>query len=761
MTNKQVLTAAVTATLALALSANGETIYQTANDASGSSSFTTWNVSGGGTQAPASGNDYINEKYTLRTPNNTSTITFNGKSLQLGASGSSAPLALCRNANSTVTFANEGVKLVNGRVQPYVLARQYTFAGTYDVQATASAPFEFWIADNTSHLAMTNIFTGTLKGSGVLGFVNRVDNPNGYLVLSPADTSNFTGELRVGYGSTENAVQAEFRGTRTMGGKLVLGGKSTLMPQYGTTKWTVGQLELRNGATIGARSGSGDSATITATDRVTIGKNITWKYFQPIYAGNSYNVPFLIKKDGATGELNPQDFKETTVDRVSHECLPRYWFEVTTAANGDETLSYVQPAVTQIKSSDKNVFGETEFTHSSLADLDMIQDGKEPHEDCDYVITKTGFAGNTGKDYEGINLYTPTDLINKPYTFTGKSLTIGTGCSFKSAANPLTIDTLRLTGNSWFYPRVNNATATTLEGREIFIGPEVTDGNGTLHPAMIDVYGNLTWTVKPALTGEGCIMFRANAGSGKPAGTIVLQGLSMDFTGKMLVSATGWDATKLTSTVNECVKVSDARQLGGELATFTADALALENWGTLEATEDVDFSTANRGVTVGNVGQMRVAAGKTLTIGNKVTLNGELHKAGAGRLVLGAASDVGAGAALKVDAGSVQAADAALAGIAVTFSEGTTMAVDASSTSTTGAQIGSVTGTIPVELVYPEGTDDLRVKKVALCTVPTGTVVTVRRPKGYRVVLTSKDNGDGTVTTFADVTKAGLVMILR
>lgn len=280
---------------------------------------------------------------------------------------------------------------------------------------------------------------------------------------------------------------------------------------------------------------------------------------------------------------------------------------------------------------------------------------------------------------------------------------------------------------------------------------------------MIDVYGKCVWTCKAALTGSGHLKFRANQGSGNPGGSIVLAGLSTNFFGKITVSSGSWDSTKLTASVNECVRVSDARQLGGALKAFTADALKLENWGTLEATDDVDFSTANRGVTIGNYGQMRVVSGKTLTIGNKVTLNGELHKAGTGTLAFGAAADAGTGAKLVVDAGAVQAnVAAAFAGVDVSFANGTALLVDTTKDfGAKGVDLSGATTAVNVQLGFAATETEHELSAYPLCTVPAGVTVTAARPKRHSVKLTTRSNEDGTVTYLADVAVTGAAIILR
>lgn len=753
--------------LSFAVAANGADRTMDANDAKDTSSITNFNVSGTTKYAISSGDNYYITK-TLRTPN-ASTVEFKGGSLHIGKESAGGCMAIVRSSNSSIKFTadNAGLFAEKGRLAPYGNRIKLSLGGKITVSNTTADNFYIG-SDSANNYGLTTDITGSLEGEGNAYLNFRAAASNNVVYLSAAATgergwSGYAGTVKVGrINQSDYPITAEYRNNWTMPGKLIVDTDSYLYPQYGTSHATVGSLVLADGAILGGRNGTGDNATITVTKDVNIGKDIVWRYSSPLYAGNGYDVPFLIKKAEATGDLNPQNFRETTVDRIVHECLPRCWFVVTTAANGDETLSYVQPAVIQIKSDDKAIYGEN-FTHSSLVDLSMMQDGKTPYNDCDYVITKNGFAGNTGKDYQGSYLYTPTNLVNKSYAFKGKSLTIGTGCTFKSAANPLTIDTLRLTGNSWFFPRVGSSTATTLEGDEIFIGPEVKDADGNAQPAMIDVYGKCVWTCKAALTGSGHLKFRANQGSSNPGGTIVLQGLSTNFFGKITISSGSWDATKLTASVNECVRVSDARQLGGELAAFTADALKLENWGTLEATDDVDFSTANRGVTIGNYGQVRVASGKTLTIGNKVTLNGELRKADTGTLAFGAAADAGSGAGLVVDAGAIQANVAtAFAGVDVSFANGTALIVDTTKDfGAKGVDLSGAATAVKVRLGFAADETEHGLSAYPLCTVPDGVTVTAARPKRHFVKLTTKSNGDGTVTYLADVGVTGEAIILR
>ena len=736
------------------------------DDAKDTSSLTNFNICGTTRYAITAADNYYITK-TLRTIN-ASTVAFDGGSLHIGKGSTGGCMAITRNSNSSVKFTanNDGLFVEKGRLVPYGNRIKLSLGGKITVSNTTANNFYIG-SDSASNYGLSTDITGSLEGESDAYLNFRAAASNNVVYLSAAATgetgwSGYQGTVKVGrINQSDYPIAAEYRNNWTMPGTLIIDSGSYLYPQYGTSHATVGSLVLEDGAILGGCYGSGQYATLTVSDSVSVGQNITFRYSDVINSGSAYDVPLLVKASGATGDLRPENFVETTRTPEDHECLPRWWFETRTGDDGSETLYYCQNRVVQIKGQDTNANGENTHATSSLTNLTAFQDKELPHSGIDYVLTKKGFAGTDGGSYVGYRLLTPepADLPGGVYEFGGESLTIGTNCAFKSMATVLKIKSLRLMGDSQFLPRINASTPSSLEGDELFVGPVAKNGNGV----RIQVYGNLVWTCDAAVTGSGVLRFVANASGGTPAGTIVLSKSNDKFYGRIEVSATSWDSAKLSSSVNECVKVSDARQLGGALDAFTADALALNNWGTLEATDDVDFSTANRGVTVGNYGQMRVASGKTLTIGNKVTLNGELHKAGAGTLAFGAAVEAGTGAKLVVDAGTVQAdAATALKDVDVSFADGTALVVDTTKDfGAKGVDLSDVTTAARIQLGFAADETEHELAAYPLCTVREGVTVTVARPRRHFLKLSTRSNGDGTVTYLADVGVTGAAIILR
>ena len=121
-------------------------IKMTAADKSGHSSFTIWNVDGGGTEAPSPDHDYLDAEYVIRVPNATS-VEFGGNSLQLGdaTQNKSATLALSKSDNVSVSFPHDGLILSQGTIQPWFNggAKTYTFSGSLTFVRRARLPSRF------------------------------------------------------------------------------------------------------------------------------------------------------------------------------------------------------------------------------------------------------------------------------------------------------------------------------------------------------------------------------------------------------------------------------------------------------------------------------------------------------------------------------------------------------------------------------------------------------------------------------------------
>lgn len=753
MMYKQVWAAAVTA--ALALAANGETIYQTVGDASGKSSLSSWDASSSSPKGtPAAGNDYVSEKV-VRTLNNQN-ITFDGHSLRLGTVGGT--LATYVPYNGTVTFNNEGLILANGKSQPYSSGLNYAIAGLVTVTAPETAPFKFWLDGDGTKTSNTGTFSAEIAGAAgtCVQVSNRGEGTGGKFVLAPKSGKNFFGSLILGPAASafetkdQHAVTCEMSGNIVWAGTLWATPYASLIPQNaGGTQWTVGTLRLDAGSTLLTKlTNDPKTSTITVTDSLTTAYpvNLTFPNVRNVDSGRGYvwdvlKMP-LEKKD----QIHPEHFVLATQEPAGlfPDAFPSV--ELRVAEEGDfAVLELEQRQVAQNAVADERGYGYSkqgfEFP-TSMTNALAWSNRNLPMPTIDYIAA-----------YD-LNAASPSQCTDGAYAFPGASLTVKSEKLFCEAAHEFTIPVLRLENKAQFWPLGEiYADATAVVKGRIHVLPTA----GASDNPIIRVRRQTTVDIEAELTGSGNLQVQPNANDAVGA-RIVFDHDNSAFLGKIRIQSNTY--TNDLFTKGQTLVLQQANNVGGALEKFTADALEVRYFSTLEVTNDVTFATANRGLTV-NKAQISVGADATFTFANDVTYAGPLTKVGAGRLVLGGQA-LGSAKSLTVAEGSLSTmTDTALDGVTVTFADGATLAVDATSTSTTGARLSAVTGAVPVSIVYSSDATDLRIKKLALCTAPSGTVVTAVRPRGYCVVLTSKDNGDGTVTTFAEVMKAGLAIILR
>ena len=222
--------------------------------------------------------------------------------------------------------------------------------------------------------------------------------------------------------------------------------------------------------------------------------------------------------------------------------------------------------------------------------------------------------------------------------------------------------------------------------------------------------------------------------------------------------------------------MTDARNLGGPLDAFRADALELADYSVLEARNDVDFNVANRGVKVtGNAG-FAAPENVTLAISNDITWSGTAHKTGAGTLALGGASriEAGATAVLSIEQGFLQVRSTnAVNGVSVSFEDGAYLLVDPAATgdiAVYGAVDLSATpfdGALPVAFDFPGGAPvDEQTATIAVATVADAAKaqsldLSARKMRGYSVKFSTSANTDGTVTILARCFKPAFIMVVR
>jgi hypothetical protein len=254
------------------------------------------------------------------------------------------------------------------------------------------------------------------------------------------------------------------------------------------------------------------------------------------------------------------------------------------------------------------------------------------------------------------------------------------------------------------------------------------------------------------------------------------------------------------------LQVADPSKLGAPLPVFNARALVLKRLGRLAATSSVTFSDLTRGIFIGkdgdneswatnsdgtdSEGQFGVNEGDTLTILTQLTMNGRLHKYGAGTLALGGPLKFGTAESdeplansnlLAVAQGFVKplAADS-FNGLEMTFAAGTGIKLDIDpqdadlrayglrNTKAATPFVAPAGGTIPVTFDVPEGFVPNLPFTLGVVTVPTSIATTVRDMLSItKPAMTNcklfidllPDGGETTITaTFKTV---GAMMVIR
>lgn len=313
-------------------------------------------------------------------------------------------------------------------------------------------------------------------------------------------------------------------------------------------------------------------------------------------------------------------------------------------------------------------------------------------------------------------------------------------------------------------------------------------------------YNGACYRLEAEITGEATLSCRGLEGAkSTPKGCIELAGLNTNYMGKIVVSIkskahTGDDPSMYpeTPSLTQCATliVSDERNLGGRLTSFTYNALTIQQMCILAAASDMTVSAANnRGILVSNVGRMLVPQDVTLAVDTPITYKGVLRKEGKGLLTLGgkalfrdgkdATAPLAGTNELQVIAGSVKPTSTnCLDGVKMTFAAGTKLVYDLDPAGEGMKEFGPVNVKEPdgTPLAMGEGVASVPVEfagdltKLPLeTTLALGTFASdeianavrgklaIVRPKGYQVALSVNDNH----TLVATLAHKGAVLLIK
>lgn len=750
----------------LVFCSHADTFYITASDTPASkTSFATWDVCGTPQGAPSSGNDYVCAGFSINAPNSGATQSFGGNSLCLGdaSQNKAGDLILRRTASTTVSFSNSGLILEQGRILPgfTALSKAYTFTGTIDVKSSLSLPFEFCIMDDcTNHVGTSYVFGNnvTFKGNAGSGvaFVNRYDESKGSITFNP-NVNNFAGTFIIGGGSPACAVKCELRGSPTMSGGIWIKALGEVVPQYASTLWTVGTLRLDAGSTWATKLTVNQPSNVPVTSTITLTDGLITAY--PV------NLAFT---QGARKETDSTYGYEWAVLRLPKDKAEQIHPEHFVLASQNTSFPKDDFYVGLIVRTNENDVSLNVISRKRVYMTEPLDSGKrgfgyDPY--YEYYTAATNAAawsdgnalGSPDIDYVSgshLNLAPPSLCDdNHAYVFPGASLTMSNSTTLCTAARLVTFPVLRMMTGSQFWPLTDKMSETTVVRGQIHLVN--TSAN---HPAYLRVRNRMSVDVQADLTSAsgGCLQVQPNATNAVSC-RITFGHDNSAYTNRIFIAG----ADKVTDFENgQTLVLQAANNVGGPLTRFMSDALSLFRFATLEVTNDLVFATANRGLTVENA-QIKVGADATFTFANDITYNGPLVKTGAGRLVLGGTAK-GTAKTLTVTEGTLAVStDTALDDVNVTFAGGA-LAVDPETAGQYGMK-GPFSGNLPVAFDLPADEDTHEYSDIAVCTVDASANVSpkvVRIPR-HRVVFTWRDNGDGTKTLLADISRTGLAIILR
>ena len=475
---------------------------------------------------------------------------------------------------------------------------------------------------------------------------------------------------------------------------------------------------------------------------------------------NAAHVPFLSWKTSFASDWDASKFAVADNGRGA---------KVTLATDGDYTIAYLDCEAKPITllASDGG-FAQWDFP-SAFTNASSWSDGKLPHSDGKYLVeTINGAAANLLSPYRS-----PT-----PCTFDGASLTIGFGCGFGvRQSTEVHVDNLIMKSGSVIQFLEDNKSCLTG-------GMEICPGS---HPVTFRIHLQGVATNAATITGSGDVVVNGYPTSGGPWGTMVLTGDNSGYAGTFKV----WFGGSGEPTAEKCERLRfiGNTALGGPLEAVTPTAVTMTEYGMLWPIGSVTLSEPTRGLHVEGQGQIAVDANAVFGIRSPFSVNGTLHKRGAGVLALGSRPTFGSAGTdvmptadcnvLRVEEGSLMALSTnCVEGLSLVFSEGAGLSVQADvadeDVKTFGFFLGDgVSATLandrlPVSVILGNGEMPETGVSVAVLTVPDQKAglwrnkLEVASPiRGYKGRIVESQPYPGVTTFTAEVFRPGLAIILR
>lgn len=748
-----------------------------------------WNAEG---THPNAETDYVvDHGSAVRIGSNQAYTTFAGKSLRLGtAGGSDGAFILNTTCSSSYPFSVSGVGgliLERGYFRAWntvsslaeQTSREY-LSGDIHVTSTATAPFRF-MAERTN---MTWGIRGTLLGDATACLKVEPYNVNNFKqsVELYGDCSNYLGELDVcdTIGTTTVLLGGDFGGSLTVPSRGIITFK-----EAGVTSAQVVSLTLAEGAVIEyAAVKDGDAMNrLVVTDALQFGGKIRIRISNSSalarkkYLAEAFRWPIFSAPKGSGVKLSDIEIADPDVLRAFGIKM-----EFADDAEGRPTLTLVRTPVDVLTAVSKP-------PTDSFTGAGLWQSGNAPDPNWAY------YSGN--KEFR--TLSSVVNGASGEATFAGCALAIDN--SFVVQMRKVTVPVLTLLDEGGVYHWYGSSSALAdavpyaPKGTKHMCGDLLYVCDGT---AVIGVNSSdYAFLFHLPIAGPGNVEMKHSVGEGLNS-YLEFLGDNSRWTGKQLSTVT-LDAEKRPTAQfanTGYLRINGGTSLGGELTTFTHDALTLSGGMILWPYPGVTLGIGTRGVLVsGGLAGIKVDADDVFTLNETVTLGANLHKLGEGRFVLGGgAMQFCTDAAptpvamptdgyndISVDAGSLEVSGVtAVDGASISFASGTKLVVkipaadDMSDFSKYGYRNVKVDDPITfADAKLTIGFDASAVqpaeRDIPLFTVSAtaasaldGKLMCVKPYGGHRVTaIAPRPNDDGSVTFVATVEQQGLMLLFR
>lgn len=686
-------------------------------------------------------------------------------------------------------FGNEGVIFANGECYPN--QTDPVIYGKVTVTSPVAAPFRFrGYGNNKRGIA----FAEKVECAADCGILAYSHKTNGFHLTFMGDVSKFYGSVAVTseYDSVGRPWGADlaFKDSASFfGGTVEIGADATLNVQTGTS---IGTVILRKGADL----------DITAGKKLTVRNALVKEDDLPITVSLS-GAPRII---GEISEVVRYDFItvpagcDLTVDDFdvinlgsTMLTMPVVGMESDEETGSKTFYAIYHPHVEMLKDeeSDNDLSATNPFGSSSVTNAGYWSDSKVVH-GGGYIYRIVQIPN------QGVTYFSLPYQAESPYVFPGYALYFAGNTSFflRSPENVVSNVIFESFGGSMEIYGLRNSK----NDLSLISGNFILDGTLDL-----SLRGETKLRLIGPIKGGGNSKIKLQAMSNATSdcrGWGELRGDNSKFEGKIHVTA------KLDRVQNfekfASLIVTSPLNLGGPRREFAHDALEIDRHGRLDVVEDVSLAEPTRGIYAHGIARIYVEGGKTLSVGQQLTVNGSLYKEGAGSLVLGGSPQFMDGEGnitenipqdatnrtLYVTGGRVKAVSAhALDGLDVVFSNmtskldvGLVVDMNAADENLRGKGVCNVKSPAPFALPGDENTEKIPVYlecadgssadeyAFGVMTVRKGCegvfsrlrLVKPRSHAAYKLILSTDENSqDGTVTLNALMRRSGFTVIIR